>query len=365
MSVYKRGGRWWFTKTINGVRIRKPLPTARTKAMAEEAEREEINDLHRKRYGGAADQLVSDFIDQVYLPWARANKRNVANDENHCKVIKEWFKGKRFSQVSPLLVEKFKRERLATSVVRVKKVKGVEVRTEKPRQPASVNRELEVLSKIFSMAADNNIIANNPCRKVKKFRQDNQRERYLLADEEKRLLDACTGPREYLRPIIILAVNTGMRRGDLLSLTWQQVDFERGLIFVPNRKAGEGRGHHLPMNSAVRAELVALSLKRRKGERIFGVVEIKRAWATACRLAGITGLRFHDLRHTAATRLADAGADAFTIAAILGHSSIQMSARYTHATDERKRRVLEAIAVKAAVKPENPVTIWSQQKSGT
>jgi len=115
------------------------------------------------------------------------------------------------------------------------------------------------------------------------------------------------------------------------------------------------------MNSAVRGELVALSLKRREGERIFGVVEIKRAWATACRLAGITSLRFHDLRHTAATRLADAGA--FTIAAILGHSSIQMSAvtlmRPTSASGEHWRRLLSKLLSKPskAIKATNLVAL--------
>jgi integrase len=257
--------------------------------------------------------------------------------------------------VSLLLVEKFKRERLATPVVRVKKVNGVETRTEKEKRPATVNRELACLSKVFSMAQDAGLIADNPCCKVKKLREDNRRERVLSSDEEARLLAVCTGPREHLKPIIVLAVNTGMRRGDLLGLTWSRVDFERGLIFVPNHKAGDGRGHWLPMNSVVRSELVALSFQRRDDQRVFGVGDIKTAWKTARRLAGIEGLRLHDLRHTAATRLADAGCDAFTIAAILGHSSIQMSARYTHASDERKRRALEAIVSK----PESPVTIWS------
>ena len=78
-------------------------------------------------------------------------------------------------------------------------------------------------------------------------------------------------------------------------------------------------------------------------ERIFHVECIKVAWASALREAKIQGFRFHDLRHSAATRLADAGADAFTIAAILGHSTIQMSARYTHATDERKKRAIDGI----------------------
>jgi integrase len=361
MSVYKRGDRWWFSKTINGVRIRKPLPTARTKALAEEAERHELLKLHRKRYGGADDQLISDFVDKVYLPWARTNKSRPREDERNAGTIKRWFKGKRFSQVSPLLVEKFKRERLATPVVRKRKVNGMLVTVEQPRRPATVNRELACLSKLFSMARDAGLFSDNPCRQVKKLREDNRRERVLSSDEESRLLAVCTGPRAHLKPIIILALNTGMRRGDLLSLQWSQVDFERGLIYVPNRKRGDAGGHWLPINSQVCPELVALSLRRRTDGQVFGVGDVKTAWRTALREAGITGLRFHDLRHTAATRLAEAGADAFTIAAILGHASIQTSARYTHASDERKRRLLEAITVKS----EKPVTIWSQRKSGT
>jgi integrase len=332
MSVFKRGDRWWFTKTINGNRIRKPLPTARTKAMAEEAERHEVNALHRSRYGGSGDMLLSEFIDKVYLPWARTNKRHPRNDEMHAEVIKDYFKKKTFNQVSPLLIEKFKRER-RESITRFKR----------RRAPASVNRELEVLGRIFTMAQDNGIIESNPCRKVKKLRQDNQRNRFLTADEEERLLSVCVGLRSHLRPIITVAVNTGMRKGDLLGLTWQQVDFERGLVFVANKKAGDGRGHFLPMNSQVLGELVRLHAQR-TGEQVFNIKDVKKAFATACRLAGIINLRFHDLRHTAATRLAEAGADAFTIAAILGHSTIQMSARYTHIADDRKRQALEAIA---------------------
>jgi integrase len=361
MSVYKRGDRWWFSKTINGVRIRKPLPTARTKAMAEEAERHELMKLHRKRYGGRDDQLIGDFVDKVYLPWARTNKSGPREDERNSATIKRWFKGKRFSQVSPLLVEKFKRERLQTPVVRKRKIEGKLVTVEQPRRPATVNRELACLSKIFTMARNNGLLSDNPCRQVRKLREDNRRERVLSSDEEARLLVACTGPRAHLLPIIVLALNTGMRRGDLLSLSWSQVDFERGLIFVPNRKRGDSKGHWLPMNSVVRQELAAMSLRRSSDGQVFGVRDIKTAWRSALREAGITGLRFHDLRHTAATRLAEAGCDAFTIAAILGHSSIQTSARYTHASDERKRRAMEAIAGKSA----KPVTIWSQRKSGT
>jgi hypothetical protein len=161
MSVYKRGGHWWFTKTINGNRIRKPLPTARTKAMAEEAERQELNALHRSRYGGSGDVLLSEFIDKVYLPWARTNKRHPRNDEMHAAVIKDYFKKKTFNQISPLLIEKFKRDRKESTT-----------RFNRRRAPASVNREIEVLSRVFTMAQDNGIIDSNPCRKVKSWLQN-------------------------------------------------------------------------------------------------------------------------------------------------------------------------------------------------
>jgi integrase len=192
---------------------------------------------------------------------------------------------------------------------------------------------------VFSLAEDNALAGSNPCRKVKKLRQDNRRTRYLTAGEEKRLIAALTGRRAYLRPIVVLALNTGMRLGEILGLEWSNVDLNRRLIYVTNTKSGKDRV--IPMNQAASSSLEHV---QRAGKRVFNVDSIKVAWAAALRDAKIEDFRFHDLRHTAATRLADAGTDAFTIAAILGHGTIQMSARYTHATDERKRRAVERMS---------------------
>jgi integrase len=336
MSVFKREWQredgstafcWYFHRTINGVRYRKALPTARTKTEAQEAERAELASIHKGTYGSARSMLLSDFIDRYYLPWARTNKRSVINDEAACKAIKRFFAKKSLGQVAPFLVEKFKRERKLTPVGEKK---------QRERAAASVNRELEILSKVFTMAEDNGMVASNPCRKVNKLRQDNRRTRYLTAEEERRLMSALTGRRAYLRPIVVLALNTGMRRGEILGLEWRNVDLTRGLIYVTNTKSGKDRV--IPLNQAAQS---ALESVKQTGQRVFDVDWIKVAWMAALKDAKISDFRFHDLRHTAATRLADAGTDAFTIAAILGHSTIQMSARYTHATDERKRRALE------------------------
>jgi integrase len=139
-----------------------------------------------------------------------------------------------------------------------------------------------------------------------------------------------------------------MRRGEILSFAWDQVDFSRRLIRIAQSKSGRFRA--IPMNARVVAEMERLKARRDSEAYVFQSDRmdkhlgwLKRKWERAVREAKIPDFRFHDLRHTAATRFADCGADTFTIAAILGHATIQMSARYTHATDEGTRRAVERL----------------------
>ena len=197
------------------------------------------------------------------------------------------------------------------------------------------------------------------------FRVSSERIRYLTPDEEKRLfeqLDNC----EWLKPVVLIALQTGMRRGEICNLQWFDLNFDRGLIHVRNTKNGKDRT--IPMNATVRQLLETQKILRaRKAQEnaekgksqvpspyVFPsprtekrLVEIKYSFVRAVKQAKITDLRFHDLRHTAATRMGDAGADAFTLAAIFGWSDIRMAMRYTHAMEDAKRRAVEAIAVGA------------------
>jgi integrase len=299
MAVYKRGGHWHFTKTINGVRYRGAFKTARTKAQAEEAERKKLQEIHEGVYGKPKGSAIFiEFAEKIYLPWSKENKRST-NDQYHIKTFKAFFKRKTFAEISPMLIESFKSERR----------KGL-TKTGKPRSPASVNRELALLSSIFSMAMrkPHRLTAENPCLEVKKIPEENQRSRYLTPEDEIRLLAACVGDREHLRPIILMAVNTGMRRGEILSLRWSQVDFQRGVVHLVRTKSGKGRD--VPINLVIREEL--LKLRQSSSECVFtsqktgrALTHCKRAFASACRVAGIEDLHFHDLRHTAATRNRD------------------------------------------------------------
>lgn len=337
MTVRKRGNAWHYDFTIKRVRYREGIPEARTKSQAFQAEtkaRQDVFDGKYKRSTGG--QLFSAFVEKTFLPWSRLNKRTWYDDQLIAKVLIDFFSGKTFDQITPMIVEKFKKERRESFTYR-----------NKPRQPATVNRELGVLSKIFSLAVDAGVAASNPCSRVRRLRQDNLRTRYLSPEEEARLMQAID-KWPPLDSVVVVALNTGMRRGEILSLAWDQVDFSRRLINITQSK--NGRSRSIPMNVRVVEELGRLRASGGSQEYVFRSERsekhlgwLKRKWERAVLEAEIVNFRFHDLRHTAATRFADGGADAFTIAAILGHATIQMSARYVHATDEGTRRAVDKL----------------------
>ena len=193
---------------------------------------------------------------------------------------------------------------------------------------------MQILSKIFSLAIRYGVTDKNPWAEVSLLPENNKRVRYLFDEEEQRLLSVLTGARGHLLPLVILAIGTGMRRGDLFKLTWEKIDFQRGLIYVPNSKTG--RDYSVPMNEDVRSTLKQIRSTTRGGDYVFinpdtakPYTDVKHAFGTACQLVGIENLHWHDLSHTFGTRLAEAGCSEATIA----DGIPQTTRRYTHATD--------------------------------
>lgn len=246
-------------------------------------------------------------------------------------MLNETFGRLNLTEISPPMIETFKQRRLEGKTLYKRK-----------RNPATVNRELSVLSKIFSLAFDAELIENNPCRRVRKFRTDCRRTRYLTFEEEAKLFEQLQR-QEWVQRIVTMAINTGMRQGEIFNLSWFDVDFTRSLIHV--RVSKNGKDRFVPINQTVREMLEGMP---RTSEYVFPspktkerLVDVKFRFDKAKRDAGIKDFRFHDLRQTAATRMADCGADAFTLASIFGWSDVRMALRYTHATDEAKRRAVE------------------------
>jgi integrase len=346
MSVRKRGNRWYFDFQIRRVRHRGSIPEARNKAQAERAEAQLKTDLFEQRFGDGISKNFAEFVAEVYAPWAKS-KRSYTSEQFFIQAAVAYFKTYALADISPMAVERFKRERLATPV----KDSG------KPRKPASVNREMACLSRICSMAVDNGLLQTNPCGKVKRLRENNIRTRYLTDAEEEQLMAAINEHYERLRPIIIVALNTGMRQGEIVSLKWSQVDWQRNLITVINTKNGVDRT--IPMNETVRDLLIRRWREAEQSKaRIFDepALLVCHSFSRLAERAGLIDFKFHDLRHTFATRLAP-HTDAFTLAALLGHKTLAMTARYTHPTDEGKRRAIAALNAQASKTGQENVTI--------
>ena len=166
---------------------------------------------------------------------------------------------------------------------------------------------------------------------------------------------------ERLRPILIVALNTGMRLGEIIGLTWEQVDWARGAIQLTHTKSGRSRA--VPMNETVRAVLEPLRGTGVPTGPVFGKLNTVRAqvrldFDKVREAAKLEGLRFHDLRHTFATRLVTRGVDIVTVSKLLGHSTILMTMRYAHPAPEDLRR-----AVGRLEKELDPIELASEFKS--
>jgi integrase len=221
---------------------------------------------------------------------------------------------------------------------------------------SGINREFALLKSMFNRASEWGFakIDPNPVSKVRYF-AERQVER-ILTDEEARRLVQASGPS--LRPVVVTALNTGMRRGEILDLCWKNVDFERRFLRVERSK--NGRSRKVPINSTLAAELLRLRANgtpyvftQRAGERLKSIAS---AFATACRHSGVGHVRFHDLRHTFATNLVMNGVDLVTVKEILGHSDISMTVRYSHPSDERKMAAVEVIAGRGTERPSTLVS---------
>ena len=332
MTVRKRGKVWWYD--FGNHRYRGPIPEARTKHEAEQAEVKLKRDVFEGKYGkqfgtmlfakfvGDPDAENNQFGEGTFLEWAKNNKRSWKHDHFRVRALLEAFSGRTLGEVSPLAIERFKNIRRLSFTKR-----------KSERSLASVNRELELLSRIFSLAIRLGLAESNPCSRVSKFKLQNQRYRYLLPDEEPALLAQCTGKRKHLATMVPFAIATGARKSEQLGLKVRQVDFFRNLIVFDKTKSGRSRV--VEMNSEIRQILLELCKSKRPDDYVWcnpstdrPYTDIKHSFPEACLDAKIEGLVWHDLRATYGTRLGEAGFNAYDIAKLMGHANISTSQRY-------------------------------------
>jgi len=213
---------------------------------------------------------------------------------------------------------------------------------------ATINRYMAALSTALTTASREwGWIRDNPMRRVSKKKEARGRVRMLSDAEREKLLAACRDSgAAYLEPVVILALATGMRQGEILGLRWPDVDLARARLVLEETKNGERRGVALkgPALEVMRRQSKVRALD---DDRVFpGTSSFRWAWNRAIKRSKILDFKFHDLRHTAASYLAMNGCTPSEIAAVLGHKTLQMVKRYAHLHDEHVAGVLERMADK-------------------
>jgi len=341
--VYRRGTIWCIDyRDQLGKRHREAVDTH--KRVAEQALAKRKTEVAENRFLDKKKQSrikFADFASEFIETYSKPNKRSWKRDMQLVSHLTLFFNNSLLHQIGPQGIEKYKKER-------TKHVK-----------PATVNRELSCLRTIFNKAIEWGKVEQNPVKKIKFYKENNKRVRYLEPDEVHRLVQECP---DHLTPIVTVAIHTGMRLGEILNLKWQDIDLKRRLIYIVDSKSKEGR--ELPMNFVV-SNTLSQCQEAAHGDYVFSHPDgspyrkIYRGFKTACRKAGIKDFRFHDLRHTFASYLVMNGQDLKTVQELLGHKSFEMTLRYAHLSPDHKRKAVDDLGSRM----QKVVTIWSQRNN--
>jgi len=219
------------------------------------------------------------------------------------------------------------------------------------RSPASTVRYMAAFSHALTVAVNEwGWLEDSPIRKVKKPKEPRGRVRFLSDDERNRLLEATKeSNNRYLYPVVLLALSTGMRYGEIMNLRWEDVDLKRQFVILHDTKNGERR--NVPVVKLANAVLTELAKVKRKDTSLVFPSEtdsnlpsnLRWSWLTALQQADIADFRFHDLRHSAASYLAMNGATLTDIAHVLGHKTLAMVKRYAHLSEQHTTRVVASM----------------------
>ena len=352
--------RWSGARSVSIGKHPAMLPeAAQTKA------REILNDASDNGTPAAAKPkakvvTLRDFLDKEFEPWASAHQKWGARAAKRIKGVFEDRLDKPLTDLNAWVIEKWRSRRLKDGTA-----------------AGTVNRDLATLKSAIAKAVEWKILDTDPLKPVKLKKVDNARVRYLGErdkGEEKRLRaalakrdkDAVAGRRrgnewrkdrgyellpalaagsysDHLTPMVLVALNTGLRRGELTSLVWDDVNFASKNLTVRAAAAKGGKRRDVPLN----AEALAV-LKKWKGQHsgegvLFNVRSVKKAWAGLMTDASIIGFNFHDLRHSFASHLVMAGVDLNTVRELLGHADMKMTLRYAHLSPEHKAAAVELL----------------------
>jgi integrase len=305
---------------------------------------------------------LKGFIEDEFQPWASANRKWGDGAAARILAVFEEFHDKPLAELNAWIIERWRSKRIKAGV-----------------SPNTCNRDLAALKSAIKRALDWGLIEADPLGAVKQAKVDSTRVRYLTTDEETRLR-AALGARDeaaresrarnnawrkergqeplpalgihdfgdHLSPAVLLSLNTGLRRGELTSLEWSDIDFHAKVLTVRAAAAKSGAMRRIPLNDEAINTLKQWRKQAGAEGRIFAFRDFKTAWGTLLEDSKVSDFRWHDLRHHFASRLAQAGVNLNAIRDLMGHADLKMTLRYSHLSPDN---LAAAVAVLGAPPP--------------
>ena len=350
MGLYKRGRVWWMDFVYRGKFIRRSTETKNGK-QAEQIYHKVMAEVIEGKWFDRRQEEEITFAEMMGKYMAEHSSRNKAQtshirDRSLADHLLRYFGDLTLAEITPKLISQYKTKR-----------------REEKAAPKTINNELILMGHAFSLAAKEwEWVRDNPVRNVSKEKVNNQIERWLTFEEEKELVEASP---KWLQEIITFAVETGLRLGEILNLQWTHVDLFRRTLTILEQKNKDT--DTLPLNKTALEVLKARAKVRHirsnyvflnKVGRKIDQRNVTRAFHGALKKSRIVPCRFHDLRHSFATRLVQAGKDIYTIQKLGRWKSLSMVTRYAHHYPESLRSGIEALDKLR----ENHITILSQSK---
>ena len=360
MGVYSRTNKdgsisWVIQYFLNGKRKREAV-SVKTRKQAELALAKRKVEIEESRLWGRKTETklkFKEWAEEYIRLKEKQGRKSLYSIKIHINRLNEHFGSQYLSDINPAMIESYFAKRRKDPA-----------RAEKPLSPASINRELAQLKNLFTEAQRNGFMDKNPAQFVRFLKENNERKRVLAPEELERLL--CNSP-QYLREIILFAYYTGMRKGEILNLTWDRVNFKEKIIQLKPEDTKTSEGREVPLNNILSLLLQEKSKVRQLHcNHVFTyqgkpLEDFKKAFKTACQNAEIEDFRFHDLRHTFVTYARKAGIHDFVIMGITGHKTQSMFRRYN--TVDRED-LIKASSLLPQLPPLNSPTGATRKKNG-
>lgn len=313
---------------------------------------------------GATLPSLRDFIDDTYIPWFKAHHKGHEKTQHTLSNNFEAIMSQRLDAITGRDLEQIRTAWMQAG-----------------NKASTVNRKMGSISGVFSRAVEWEYIDTHPLAKLKQLKVDSKGViRYLAADETRRLRDALDARQDemrveresantwrtdrhrepmpsllelpftdHLKPMVLVSLNTGMRRGELFDLKWSAVNFDTKTITVAGASTKTSDTRHIPMNKETIGVLETWKKQVSKSPYVFPgqgggrFEDVKSAWLKLLERAQIDGFRWHDMRHDFASRLVMAGVPLNTVRDLMGHADIKMTLRYAHLAPGTKAAAVELI----------------------